>query len=65
MDMDPIAVAKIEEQAEEINDLHILLDLAGEDRDEWKARCYEVESKLRASNGQLALLRSDRRVEVG
>ena len=55
--MDKMAHEHIKELEEQIHDLQIKLDLAETDRDEWKARAMVLE-------GQLRLLRIDRRYEV-
>ena len=58
MEMDKIAQEKIKEQDEEINDLHILLDLANESNN-------DLLCELRVAQAQIWNLKNDRHYEVG
>ena len=57
MKMDKIAKERIQELEAQILDLHVIVDLQHEE-------ILEKNALLKSLKGQLALLRTDRRVEV-
>lgn len=54
MDLDANAVARISELEEQIEDLHVIVDLQREE-------IADLKNSLQAAKGQIALLKMDRR----